>query len=127
MCQTHYERWRLKKPLLAPIRTFQKLPDGGGRVKGGYRYVVDPNKPGEQILEHRLVMSRHLRRRLHTHENCHHKNGDKLDNRIENLELWSEWQPSGQRVIDKVAWAKEILSLYEPSALADHNVPRTAT
>lgn len=35
----------------------------------------------------------------------------------ENLELWSVSQPSGQRVADKVAWAKEILALYEPDAL----------
>lgn len=34
------------------------------------------------------------------------------DNRIENLELWSNSHPSGQRVDDKVAWAKKILETY---------------
>ena len=48
----------------------------------------------------------------------HHVNGDRLDNRIENLELWSRWQPSGQRVRDKVEFALDILNRYLPEALA---------
>lgn len=35
------------------------------------------------------------------------------DNRIDNLELWINQQPSGQRIEDQVAWAKEILEKYE--------------
>ena len=42
----------------------------------------------------------------------HHKNGQRADNRIENLELWSKSQPSGQRVVDKLRWAREIVALY---------------
>lgn len=47
-------------------------------------------------------------------ENVHHRNGDRLDNRIENLELWSTVQPSGQRVRDKIEYALEILTRYAP-------------
>lgn len=51
-------------------------------------------------------------------ENVHHIDGDKTNNDISNLELWSKSQPPGQRVSDKVAWAEEILRLYKPEALA---------
>lgn len=64
------------------------------------------------IFEHVLIMSNHVGRPLIKGENVHHRNGERADNRISNLELWTTRQPKGQRVTDKVAYAREILALY---------------
>lgn len=60
----------------------------------------------------RLVMEEMLGRKLLPNETVHHRNGDKLDDRPENLELWASRHPKGQRVSDLVAFAEEILELY---------------
>ena len=79
------------------------------------------------MLEHRYLMEQHLGRSLLPHETVHHKHGQRADNRIEELELWSTSQPSGQRVEDKIAWAKWFLGQYDVTVPeADRNQPATA-
>ena len=67
----------------------------GGKHKNnkGYIMVYSPHHPnkvaGNYVLEHRLVMEKHIGRFLRNEEVVHHKNNIKDDNRIENLQLFA--------------------------------------
>ena len=90
----------------------------GGRTlhKAGYVMIRRPEHPRARasayVFEHILVMEAELGRFLVDGESVHHLNGVRDDNRPENLELWTRPQPSGIRVRDAIAWAREILDRY---------------
>lgn len=85
------------------------LPKGHISADG---YHVIKVAHGKQIKMHRYVMEKVLGRSLRGNENVHHINGNRSDNRPENLELWVKTQPCGQRAIDKVAAALDLIKAY---------------
>jgi hypothetical protein len=105
-------------------RAWQRSNSKPQLTASGYlRVFVGVGEPGAgksgHILEHRKVMQELLGRPLVDSENVHHRNGIRTDNRPANLELWSRSQPHGQRVEDKIKWAREFLALYEDTPIEE--------
>ncbi len=86
MCKFCYEKERNKRrnPNKKPVKGFT-FKQGYKVLTGMYKYPF-ANKGGE-IYEHRYIYIEHHKVILKNTDIIHHINGNKTDNRIENLEL----------------------------------------
>lgn len=66
---------------------------GGYIRKDGYKFI---SIEGKQVYEHRYLMEKHLGRKLTFDETIHHKDGNKLNNKLNNLELLSRSEHTKQ-------------------------------
>jgi len=109
LCSAHYNQKYYHKIPLRPLRGQGKPV----KTSEGYLQVKKPNHPNAKksgyILEHRYVMSCFLGRPLLDTETVHHKNGDRSDNKIENLELRDGPHGKGSSVEDLEVWAIDFL------------------
>jgi len=92
-------------------------PKGMGCIDTkGYRVFKIGNK---KIKEHRKVMETLLGRPLKPSEHVHHKNGDRLDNRPENLELMSlSEHTKHHRVTTWIRYQDHLMIVSEASRLS---------
>ena len=88
-----FKEGRVVMPMSIKGYTHWRKGTGKDRVnEAGYKTICKPDyttRTDGYILEHRYIMEKHLGRRLLKTEFLHHKNGDKQDNRIKNLEIMS--------------------------------------
>lgn len=116
-CVMHYVRFR--KDGTPGEVAMRRAPSGAGSIdSNGYRRV---SVSGRHKKEHRVVVERLLGRSLQSFEHVHHKNGVRHDNREENLELWTHYQPGGQRPVDLIRF---VLRYYRADVLAALAVER---
>lgn len=59
-----------------------------GHFRWKYKYVYDESR-GRAWAEHRVILERQLGRRLTRSEHVHHKDGNTLNNNLDNLEIVS--------------------------------------
>lgn len=110
----------------AKNNTAKKFAGGFGITTDGYVWVLIKNNGffHNQVKLHRYLMQVKVGRKLLSTEIVHHKNGDKFDNRIENLEILTK---SEHNIKHKFLsnnrtdlWSDDELKLLRSDATAKH-------
>lgn len=124
-CSAHYKAWLRHGDPLVRLR---RARGTGSLTEDRYITVLCPSefesmgqgngRNAKRVLLHRLVMARHLQRCLLPGETVHHRNGDRQNNALRNLELRVGAHGKHQAVEDAVEWACELLRRYAPERLA---------
>jgi hypothetical protein len=117
--KVHYVEHERDRRYPDGISKERESPVGTRKERGSDGYIDIKVPKGystssrDWVKEHRYVMEQHLGRKLEDFENVHHKNGNRKDNDLNNLELWVTKQPKGQRPEDLIEYAEWILKTYK--------------
>jgi len=133
MIKNHPESFNTQPRAMAEANK-AKARAGNGRLQSGYKQIYMPEHPhakrcggytrrisngqdyeayGQYVWEHNLVVEKHIGRYLTVAELVHHINGDKLDNRIENLYLCSGETKKEAQIVHNACHYSGDLLIYE--------------
>lgn len=121
LCRAHYHAHQRYGD---PTVRLARARGTGSITSSGYLSVACPRDftgmatAAGRVLEHRLVMAQHLGRCLLAAETVHHRDGDRLNNALKNLDLRVGAHGKGVSVADAVAHASAILRRYASELLA---------
>lgn len=106
-----------EKMRLIHLGKYTNPSEYGGHEKvrhDGYISVYCPNHPKAtkdgHVMKHRLVMEEHIGRYLNDDEVVHHKNKNRADNRLENLELMTSKEHARHHMMERLNTQKGVLT-----------------